>query len=321
MNIFAPSYFLATTTVGAGFGLFLNNFSGGLTDSNLTSAAVGAAFGAVMGGASLLMSPNPDKPRHSQLRSVYRDLLRDRYRVVKQFESNKTAQVFLALEKGSNRQVILKLPKPTMDRYDVCFRSGEIKREYQAIIEISEKTDSSHVARVIDFFSGGDGENYWFICVLEYVVGPTLREEIDKGLLTLARLKEIFPSLAEGLRDVYKAGYDHGDMKPENVILNPERGAVLIDFQFANYTDRPKWALDEWCELLYESITGRQGNFSSEKTVRNILEERDILQPSEAASAEALQKIVDRALQKPGVIPYPDFDSFVEELHQWEISQ
>ncbi|MDP2600774.1 MAG: hypothetical protein Q8P84_08615 [Deltaproteobacteria bacterium] len=292
-----------------------------MTDSNLTSAAVGAAFGAVMGGASLLMSPNPDKPRRSQLRGVYKDLLKYRYRVVKQYESNRDAQVVLALEKGSNRQVILKLPKPTMDRHFVSFRSGEIRREYETIIAIRKKTDSSHVAKVIDFFSGGDGENYWFICVLEYVAGPTLREEIDKGLLTLARLKEIFPSLAEGLMDVYKAGYDHGDLKPENVILNPERGAVLIDFQFANHTDRPKWALDKWCELLCEAITGRERHFGPADTVRSLLEARGALQPSEVASAEALQKIIDRALQKPGVIPYSDFDSFVKELHQWETSQ
>lgn len=49
------------------------------------------------------------------------------------------------------------------------------------------------------------------------------------------------------------------------------------------------------------------------------LKKRTVLNPSDVKDAEALQKIVDRALQKPGVEPYPDFDAFLEELNRWEM--
>ena len=54
------------------------------------------------------------------------------------------------------------------------------------------------------------------------------------------------------------------------------------------------------------------------ETVRSILEKRGPLNLAEIEVAEALQKIADRVLKKLGVIPFSDFDSFVEELHQWE---
>lgn len=262
-----------------------------------------------------MMAPDTDKPRHSLLRDVYKDMLKSNYRVLKRYKTHVTTQVVLALDKGDNSQVILKLPNPTLDRGTISFRSDEIRREYQIVSEI----DSPHVMKVVDFYSGGEGENRFFIALFEYIPGPTLREIIDKGPLTLAQIKEIFQSLAMGLADVYKAGYNHADLKPENVIFNPERGPVLIDFQHALQTSRSGPILEEWCDLLYEAITGRQGHFGPEDTVRKLLEKRGVLQPSEIAAAEALQKIIGRALGKPGTTPYTDFDSFLKDLDQWEV--
>lgn len=303
------------TAAGAGAGLYLSGLfkeAGLYSRPSLAPVVVGAALGAIWGGFSVAIARAP-RPR-SPLPRVYKYLCRDCYRVVKRYKSHHTAQVVLALTRGNNKPVILKLPKPTMDAGAISSKSREIWREYQIVSEIK----SPHVAEAIDYYEGGDRDESYYIAVFEYIPGPTLKEVVEKGPLTIAQLKEIFSDLAKGLGDVHRAGYDHADIKPENVILHPERGAVLIDFQHALQRDHFGGILTDWCYLLYEAITGKEGHFGPEDTVKDLLGKRIALNSSEIKDAEVLQKIVDRAMQKPGVEPYSNFDAFLEELDRWE---
>lgn len=70
--------------------------------------------------------------------------------------------------------------------------------------------------------------------VMEYVPGRTLRSELTfGGRLPVARALEILSAILKALQAAHSAGFVHGDIKPENVLLG-DRGEIKVtDFGLA----------------------------------------------------------------------------------------
>jgi serine/threonine protein kinase len=67
--------------------------------------------------------------------------------------------------------------------------------------------------------------------VMEYAKGQSLDDLLQKsGPLTEEQTKEILFPILDGLRRVHEQGFLHRDIKPGNIIIRDEGGAVLIDF-------------------------------------------------------------------------------------------
>lgn len=306
MKIFAPCYVVGTAGFFAGMGA--------LYCPTPACAIAGAIFGTVVSGFGLAMMVGGEREAtRPVLRAVYKDLVKYRYRVVRTFGSSHNTLVVSALQRSDGRAVVLKLPNPSMKAIAVSGKSHELRAEF----EITKAISSRHVVAALDSFSGEAENGSFFIAVFENVSGPSLREEMNRGLLSLGQVKRHFPALARGLRDVHRAGYVHADIKPENVILNPERGAVLIDFQSAMEMRGYGAPLHEWCDLLYEAMIGSQGRFGPEDTIQRILEGRGAWKSSDMEDARALQAIVDRALGRHGATPYTDLDEFIADLERF----
>ncbi len=80
-----------------------------------------------------------------------------------------------------------------------------------------------------------ESEPAWL--ALEYVAGPTLREEVtDRGPLSEDRWWDLARGMAQALAILDVHRITHRDLKPGNVILH-DRGAVLIDFGIAHPED------------------------------------------------------------------------------------
>lgn len=71
---------------------------------------------------------------------------------------------------------------------------------------------------------------------MELVEGESLKSAIERGALPAPRVLEIARQIAEGLREAHAAGVFHRDVKPANVVLDPRRGAKLLDFGIAATT-------------------------------------------------------------------------------------
>lgn len=70
--------------------------------------------------------------------------------------------------------------------------------------------------------------------VLSYVAGETLRAALARdGAAPEPLVRRVGTSLAGGLAALHAAGFVHGDVKPENVRLDAEGNAVLLDLGFA----------------------------------------------------------------------------------------
>lgn len=71
--------------------------------------------------------------------------------------------------------------------------------------------------------------------VMSYIPGPTLEQAVKHlGSLEPIHVGWIFERLLAGLNYLHANGVIHGDIKPQNIVLNPEsHGAVMIDFGLA----------------------------------------------------------------------------------------
>ncbi len=70
--------------------------------------------------------------------------------------------------------------------------------------------------------------------VLQYVPGRTLKEILaSDGPLPEPTVRNVGAQLAEALATLHEAGLSHGDVKPDNVRIDEEGRAVLLDLGFA----------------------------------------------------------------------------------------
>lgn len=87
-----------------------------------------------------------------------------------------------------------------------------------------------HVVAVYDRGRTADA----FYLVMEYVPGRTLRQEVTwGGRLPVARALDVLSGVLKGLRAAHAAGFVHGDMKPENVLITDTGDVKVTDFGLA----------------------------------------------------------------------------------------
>lgn len=86
-----------------------------------------------------------------------------------------------------------------------------------------------HVVRVI---SAGAQDDLSFL-VLEHVGGGTLRARLRDGELEVDEVVELLAQAGEGLGAAHAQGIVHGDVKPENLLLDGEGGLKVVDFGLA----------------------------------------------------------------------------------------
>ena len=116
--------------------------------------------------------------------------------------------------------------KMLADRYadDPAFRE-----RFMAATAAAGRLIHPNVATVLD---AGVSEGHPFV-VMELVEGQSLRSRLnDRGPLPVADCQRIALQLAEALAVAHRQRVIHGDIRPENVLLDEQGNAKLTDFGF-----------------------------------------------------------------------------------------
>ncbi|MCC6421541.1 MAG: serine/threonine protein kinase [Gemmataceae bacterium] len=104
---------------------------------------------------------------------------------------------------------------------------------FQREAHLAAKFSSNNVVQAIDVGAAG-GAHYF---VMEYVEGPTVKEELDRGrVFTEREGLDVVVQVAQALREAHRRGLIHRDVKPGNIILTADGVAKLADLGLARET-------------------------------------------------------------------------------------
>lgn len=147
------------------------------------------------------------------------------YVIVRELGRGGMGVVFLANDTRLGRPVALKF-LPSRDAGDSA-RRQRLKREAKAAAALSHPGIATVYA-----LEEIDGQ---LLIASEYIPGPTLRAELERGPLPIQNALRIAVELARALAAAHERGVVHRDLKPENIILSPQRGTKILDFGLARF--------------------------------------------------------------------------------------
>ncbi|MGI8945295.1 MAG: protein kinase domain-containing protein [Thermoleophilaceae bacterium] len=151
-------------------------------------------------------------------------LLNDRYRLEERIGSGGMSTVYRAYDPTLERWVAIKLMLA-----DISSDPDQLER-FRREARIVARLSHPHVVTVIDF--GEDGGTPYI--VLEYVEGETLKERIRRlGRLPVAEAVAYAIEIGRALSAAHAERLVHRDVKPQNVLIDPEGRAKVTDFGIA----------------------------------------------------------------------------------------
>lgn len=143
-------------------------------------------------------------------------VLADRYSVISRLGSGGMATVYLAEDDVLGRRVAVK-------RMRSDGRTADAER-FRREARLGATLSHPNVVTVFDTIAGEDG----VLIVMEYVPGETLADVIDRGRVEPERAIEILEGVGSALDHAHSHGIVHRDVKPANVLLAGNDGAVKL---------------------------------------------------------------------------------------------
>lgn len=136
------------------------------------------------------------------------------------------AKVIHGKDNTLDRDIAVKVLSPLLDQ------SSEPDRErFRREARILAKISHPNIPAVYDV----DFEAGKFLIIFQFIEGATLRQIInDSGAVPIAQARLWFHQLASALDYAHKLGIIHRDVKPENIMITPNKeSAYLVDFGIA----------------------------------------------------------------------------------------
>jgi len=150
------------------------------------------------------------------------------YHLVELIGKGGMGEVHRAIQLSLGRTVAVKLLSANLS-HDESF-VARFEKEAAALAALSHP----NIVSIVDKGSSG---NTWFL-VMEYVDGPSLREEMKKGL-DAPRALRIALDVCKAIDYAHNRGVIHRDLKPENILFDQQAGGIpkVSDFGLAGFMD------------------------------------------------------------------------------------
>lgn len=153
--------------------------------------------------------------------NLYPGMALDGYEVEREIQATSRSQTYLVSDRLSGDKCVMKTPSISFED-DPAYLERFTMEGW-----IGSKARNSQLAKSI---KPAQGQTFLYT-LLEYIEGDTLFEWIKQNPQPDIRKAVGFAkNIMQGLRAMHRLEMLHQDVKPSNVILNPTRGAVLIDY-------------------------------------------------------------------------------------------
>ncbi len=153
-----------------------------------------------------------------------------KYRLLSLLGKGGMSSVYLAEHTLMRRRCALKV-LPTKRVHDSSYLA-RFHREAQAVASL----DHPNIVRAYDVDHQADRENEIHFLVMEYVEGDSLQELVQKnGVCGFLDAAEYIRQSALGLHHAHEAGMVHRDVKPGNLLVDPNGVVKVLDLGLARF--------------------------------------------------------------------------------------
>jgi eukaryotic-like serine/threonine-protein kinase len=194
---------------------FLQNPAGGRT---VPVQAVTPSLQAMMAGANGMAVLEPGQ------------LLAARYEIKAILGVGGMGMVYKAIDRELGDVVAVKTLKPDMIQHDPAALD-----RFRSEIRLARRISHRNVVRTHDI---GESGGLYYI-TMEFVEGKSLKELIvSRGRLPAAAVLPIAKQLCRALDVAHEAGVIHRDIKPQNMVVEPDGVLKVMDFGIARMAQR-----------------------------------------------------------------------------------
>ena len=149
-----------------------------------------------------------------------------RFQVIEELGKGGMGEVYKVFDKKIKEKVALKLLKP-----EIAADEKMIER-FRNELKYARKISHRNVCRMYDL-SEEEGTQY---ITMEYVPGEDLKSTIRRvGQLSVGKAISITKQMCEGLTEAHRLGVVHRDLKPQNIMVDREGNARIMDFGIARF--------------------------------------------------------------------------------------
>jgi serine/threonine-protein kinase len=157
-------------------------------------------------------------------------VLARRYAIAEQLGIGGSGVVYRAFDRELGEVVAVKTVRP-----DVLAVDPTALERLKSEIRLARRISHRNVVRTHDL---GEADGIYFI-TMEYVTGTSLRELIDRGEpLPVPAVVAIAKQLCRALEVAHEQGVIHRDIKPQNLMVQPDGTLKVMDFGVARLRER-----------------------------------------------------------------------------------
>ena len=152
-------------------------------------------------------------------------IIAGRYRVDARVGAGGMGEVWAGEHLAIGMKVAIKtlLPAAAYDR--------EVVARFRREANLLGRIRSDHVARVVDFV---EDPSVGLVLVMEYIEGQPLSKVLHQRRLSVEEAIDVGCDVVDALCDLHRAHVIHRDMKPGNIIMEPQphgkSRAIIVDF-------------------------------------------------------------------------------------------
>ena len=262
-------------------------------------------------------------------------LFAGRYEVIEELGRGGMGRVYKVYDQKIEEVIALKVIHP-----EISVNEKAIDR-FRNELRFARKIGHRHVGRLFDL---GEEDHKFFI-TMEYVEGENLKSFIRRsGQLAPRKAISLTKQVCEGLSEAHRLGIIHRDLKPQNIMIDREGNARIMDFGIARFTEAegltgsgvmvgtPEYMSPEQVEtievdkrtdiyalgvILYEMVTGRvpfAGETPLAVLIKHKQESPQNPQESNPLVSEAMTRIILKCLAKEKEARYASVEELYEEL-------
>ncbi|MDX1553170.1 MAG: bifunctional protein-serine/threonine kinase/phosphatase [Marinobacter sp.] len=145
----------------------------------------------------------------------------DGYTILREIHATSRSHVYLALDIASDTRVVLKTPSIDL-RGDPGYLERFLMEEW-----IARRVNSAHVLKA----GLQNRQRNYLYTVTEYIEGQTLKQWlIDNPKPDLEVVRGLVVQIARGLYALHRMEILHQDLRPENILIDTNGTAKIIDF-------------------------------------------------------------------------------------------